>query len=158
MSGIINIVLKKNANIGFNGNMNLGYTYEKYPKFNSSLDLNYRNGKFNLYGSYANNIAEGINYGVVNRLEQESTQYFNFFNDNNSHVFKVGLDYYIDENNTISLFSSNLFNSTLNSKNDLDYLDEARKTQKFDADTENSTSQFNLAYSRKTKRGRENRS
>ena len=153
MSGIINIVLKKNANIGFNGNINLGYTYEKYPKFNSSLDLNYRNGKFNLYGSYANNIAEGINYGVVNRLEQESTQYFNFFNDNNSHVFKVGLDYYIDDNNTISFFTNqNLFDSTFNSKNDLDYIDEPRKTQNFDADTENSSSQFNLAYSRKTKK------
>ena len=60
MSGIINIILHKNANIGFNGNLNVGLTYEIEPKFNSSIDMNYRNGKFNLYGSYGNNIADNI--------------------------------------------------------------------------------------------------
>ncbi|MBC71773.1 MAG: TonB-dependent receptor, partial [Muricauda sp.] len=56
MSGIINIVLHKNANIGFNGNVNLGLTKGIEAKFNSSIDMNYRNGKFNFYGNYGNNI------------------------------------------------------------------------------------------------------
>src|SRR5690606_9646860 len=41
MSGIINIILYKNANIGFNGNINTGLTMGKEAKFNSSLDMNY---------------------------------------------------------------------------------------------------------------------
>lgn len=48
MSGIINIILHKNANIGFNGNINIGLRHQEEAKFNSSLDLNYRNGKVNL--------------------------------------------------------------------------------------------------------------
>ena len=42
MSGIINIVLKKNANLGFNGSINLGTNIGITPKGNGSLDLNYR--------------------------------------------------------------------------------------------------------------------
>lgn len=33
MSGIINIILKKNIKIGFNGNINLGLNYQDNPKF-----------------------------------------------------------------------------------------------------------------------------
>ena len=50
MSGIINIILHKNTTIGFNGNVNFGLTKEIFAKFNSSIDMNYRNGKFNFYG------------------------------------------------------------------------------------------------------------
>ena len=68
MSGIINIVLHKNTMIGFNGSTSVGLRYEKEPKFNSSLDMNYRNGKFNLYGSYSNNISKNVNYGFIDRI------------------------------------------------------------------------------------------
>ncbi len=54
MSGIINIILHKNTMIGFNGNANVSLAYQIEPKFNSSLDMNYRNGKINVYGSYSN--------------------------------------------------------------------------------------------------------
>lgn len=33
MSGIKNIILKKNIKIGFNGNINLGLNYQDNPKF-----------------------------------------------------------------------------------------------------------------------------
>lgn len=69
MSGIINIILHKNTNIGFNGNINLGLTNEIHAKFNSSIDLNYRNGKFNFYGNYGNNIGKSANYGTIDRID-----------------------------------------------------------------------------------------
>ena len=50
MSGLINIILHKNTNIGFNGGLNVGLRYQKEAKFNSSINMNYRNGKVNLYG------------------------------------------------------------------------------------------------------------
>ena len=58
MSGIINIILHKNANIGFNGSINMGLTIAKEAKYSTSLDLNYRKGKFNLYGNYGVNIGK----------------------------------------------------------------------------------------------------
>jgi len=50
--GIINIVLKKSAAEGFNGSINAGVAYGKTLKQNTNLNLNYRKGKMNLFGSY----------------------------------------------------------------------------------------------------------
>jgi len=47
MSGIINIILHKNANDGFNGSVNAGVTFGKTPKTNTALNINYRFGKVN---------------------------------------------------------------------------------------------------------------
>ncbi|SEA51431.1 outer membrane beta-barrel protein [Pedobacter hartonius] len=53
--GIINIVLKKSAAEGFNGSVNAGVAYGKTLKQNTNLNLNYRKGKMNLFGSYNHN-------------------------------------------------------------------------------------------------------
>ncbi|WP_339753911.1 TonB-dependent receptor [uncultured Winogradskyella sp.] len=97
MSGIINIILYKNVNIGFNGNINLGLSYQLEPKFNSSIDMNYRNGKLNFYGSYGNNISDNRNTGLLNQTETDISQTFNFLDDRNSHLFKAGIDIYIND-------------------------------------------------------------
>src|SRR5690606_29504775 len=55
MSGIINIILKKNSNLGFNGSVNAGANFGVTPKGNASLDLNYRVNKFNFYSTYSIN-------------------------------------------------------------------------------------------------------
>ncbi|MFV7236909.1 TonB-dependent receptor plug domain-containing protein [Flavobacterium sp. ZB4R12] len=69
MSGIINIVLNKNSKIGFNGSINNGVTFGKTPKLNSSADMNYRTGKFNIYGNYGLNTGKQSNRGFINTLE-----------------------------------------------------------------------------------------
>src|SRR5690606_30773546 len=97
MSGIINIILHKNVNIGFNGNASVGLTYEENAKFTGGLDMNYRNGKFNLYGNFNNNVSKGVNRGHIERPEDNSDQIFQFLNSNKSNLFKVGLDFYLDE-------------------------------------------------------------
>ena len=89
MSGIINIILHKNTNIGFNGNATVGLAYQEEPKFNSSIDMNYRYGKFNFYGSYGNNISRNVNYGNIKRPDENSKQLFNFNDDRTSNLFKV---------------------------------------------------------------------
>src|SRR5690606_30522677 len=110
MSGIINIILHKNANIGFNGNLNLGLTVAEEAKFNSSIDLNYRNGKFNFYGNYGNNIGKWTNEGEVLRVAEGTLQDFDILNNNKSHLYKLGVDFYLDDNNTLSFFTNqNLF-------------------------------------------------
>ena len=110
MSGIINIILHKNVNIGFNGNVNFGLGYQLEPKFNSSIDMNYRNNKLNFYGSYGNNIARRQNFIVLEQVEAGLNQDIDLLDRNNSHLFKFGVDYYINEKNTFSVFTNqNLF-------------------------------------------------
>ena len=52
MSGIINIVLHKNANQGFNGSVNSGATAGHYVRYNTSTNMNYKTGKVNFFGNY----------------------------------------------------------------------------------------------------------
>lgn len=156
MSGIINIILHKNTKLGFNGNINLGLTKEVYAKFNSSIDVNYRNGKFNVYGSYGNNIGKRDNFGDIDRLDDNSRQDFNFFNNNKSHLFKVGLDYYLNDRNTISFFTNqNLFEGNGIGNTLLTDANSIKRRQIFGDETENSSGQYNLAYKHEFKKENE---
>ncbi len=124
MSGIINIVLHKSAKIGFNGSANLGLTQGEKTRFNSSLDLNYRTGKVNIYGNYGNNLGKNILNGEIFRSEENSDQIWENLSDNTSHLFKVGLDYYLDDNNTISFYTTqNVFDGEETGSTDIIYND-----------------------------------
>ena len=153
MSGIINIILHKNTNIGFNGNINLGLTKEIYAKFNSSIDLNYRNGKFNLYGNYGNNIGKSANYGSIERLDDNSEQLFDFFNNNKSHLYKVGLDFYMNDNNTVSFFTNqNIYDGFGAGTTGVLYPNHPLQQQIFDNDIQNLSSQYNAVFNHKFKK------
>ena len=99
MSGIINIILHKNSQDGFNGSLNIGVTFGITPKTNSALNMNYRVGKVNFYTNYGFNHGINANNGFVDseRTNQENRQDFNFRNKNNSHLLKLGMDYYIND-------------------------------------------------------------
>jgi outer membrane receptor protein involved in Fe transport len=111
MSGIINIVLNKNSKLGFNGSINNGVTFGKTPKVNSSLDLNYRTGKFNFFGNYGFNHGKNANHGFINSFEKnkENNQLFTFNNKNTSHLAKLGFDFYINDKNTFSFYTNQSF-------------------------------------------------
>lgn len=111
MSGIINIILHKNSQDGFNGSLNTGVTFGITPKTNSALNMNYRVGKVNFYTNYGFNHGINANHGFVDseRTNEENRQDFNFRNKNNSHLLKLGMDYYINEKNTISAYTNQSF-------------------------------------------------
>ena len=115
MSGIINIVLHKNANLGFNGSLNTGVTQGLNTRYNSSLNMNFRTGKVNFFGNYGYNDGKSNNYGFVERDDQSLYQDFNTDDYPNSHILKVGADIYINDKNTISFFT------TLNKASNLTY-------------------------------------
>jgi len=149
MSGIINIVLHKNVNIGFNGNATIGLTREREAKFNSSIDMNYRNGKFNIYGNYGNNIAKNRNGGNIFRTDENSEQIFDVLDNQKTHLFKVGLDIYLNEKNTISLFTNqNLSNSRNQGLTNVLFYDNVQfnNSQDFSAINDNLASQYNFNY------------
>ncbi|MCA0153807.1 TonB-dependent receptor domain-containing protein [Winogradskyella vincentii] len=149
MSGIINIILHKNVNVGFNGNVNFGLGYQLAPKFNSSIDMNYRNGKLNFYGSYGNNISDNINTGILTQTESGLTQLFDITDERNSHLFKVGIDYYINDKHTLSFFTNqNIFDGGAIGETELIFGDmsSTNQLQIFDNNNENNSQQYNANY------------
>ncbi len=149
MSGIINIVLHKNANLGFNGNINLGYTQGIRPKYNGSLDLNYRVGKFNFYGNFGSNIGDYFNDGFIFRQDENSNQLFQFFNENESFLFKLGIDFYLNDKNTISFFTNqNHFDGKGQGITDVIYNTDPNRNlvQLFNNVNDNLSEQYNFDY------------
>lgn len=105
MSGIINIVLHKSANLGFNGSLNTGLTYGENARFNGSLDMNLKTGKVNFFANYGYNDGKSENYGTIYRFDNNSVQDFLFLSDNTSHLLKIGADIYINDKNTFSFYT-----------------------------------------------------
>lgn len=149
MSGIINIVLHKNANNGFNANVNTGVTLGNHVSFNNSIDMNYKTGKFNLFTNYGYNNGKNDNNGFVKRFDNNNEQSFDFFGHNKSQLLKVGIDFYIDDKNTISAYTNqNIFDSENLGNVDIIYKNGnfANINQTFDAVDDNETQTYNLNY------------
>lgn len=149
MSGIINIILHKNVNIGFNGNLNIGLGYQLEPKFNSSIDANYRNGKLNFYGSYGNNISNNRNFIILAQTQSGLIQDLDLLEERNSHLYKVGVDYYINDKNTFSVFTNqNVFDGGALGETDLIFGNNPslNQMQILDNYNENTSQQYNANY------------
>ena len=149
MSGLINIVLRKNTMLGFNTNINMGISREKSTKFNSALVSNYRNGKVNLYVNYSNNISNNINNGIIQRIENSSLQLFEFTDNSKNNLFKVGIDYYINDKQTLSFFTNkNKSKAKNNGETNAIFTTDAAfdQTQLWEDDSEDNSSQYNLDY------------
>ncbi|MDR5590789.1 outer membrane beta-barrel protein [Christiangramia sp. SM2212] len=106
MSGIINIVLHKNANQGFNGNLNTGVTVGENTRFNGTVDMNYRTGKFNFYTNLGTNFGPRENGGTIFLPEQDIEQEFKVDNERESYLYKIGVDYYLNDKNTLSFYTN----------------------------------------------------
>lgn len=149
MSGIINIVLHKNTTIGFNGNLSVGLSKEIEAKFNSSLNMNYRNGKFNFYGNYSNNISKNRNRGNVFRPENNSEQFFKFLDQRENHQYKVGVDFYLNDKHTISVFTNqNVTDNSTTGRTTAIFYDNTsfNQDQIFMNVGDNTSSQYNFDY------------
>ncbi|HSD14639.1 MAG TPA: TonB-dependent receptor [Flavobacterium sp.] len=151
MSGIINIILHKNTNNGFNGTINAGVTFGETPKTNTALNLNYRVGKVNFYSNYGYNHGINANHGWINSANPglENLQNFEFRNLGNSHVLKLGMDYYINDKNTLSIYTNqNIAHTDGYVKTVVDYFPAVKNDtyQHFDNENENKTHTYDLAF------------
>lgn len=150
MSGIINIILNKNANDGFNGSFNSGITFGEVPKFNNSVDANYRTGKINFFANAGSNFGERLNTGDMYRFDNGQSQKIDIVNDNESYLAKFGMDYYINDRNTISVYSNqNFYNGSTDVSTNIFNLPGSTignifQSSLYENDNRNST--YNLAY------------
>jgi hypothetical protein len=127
-AGIINIRLKKNKTFGANGSLNAGWNVGTYAKYNSGFSLNYRNNKFNIFGNYNYNKGKNENHINLYRTtaaDSSFDQHSTMVNENESHGFKAGVDYYATPRSTIGVmangtFSNNAMSNT--SKTDIAYM------------------------------------
>ena len=149
MSGIINIVLHKNSNDGFNGSFNTGVTFAQTPKFNNTIDMNYRTGKVNFFGSGGNNFGKRFNDGLIQRLDNNSRQILDILNDDESYLYKIGMDFYINDKNTLSFYTNqNASNDQAIVETQVQYLnnDLSNILQKSGYSGDNHTGSYNLIY------------
>ncbi|MER3463318.1 MAG: hypothetical protein C4329_01735 [Chitinophagaceae bacterium] len=66
-SGIIDIKLKKDQRLGYNGTLTAGYGQGVYPKANAGVTFNYRNKSMNVFGNYNYAYSKGLNHLFINR-------------------------------------------------------------------------------------------
>lgn len=112
MSGIINIVLKKNTQVGFNGSITAGIIHGINTRPSGNINLNYRTGKFNFYGSYNTEIGKYETKSELHRTDVDLLQHFDFIDDSKEHTGKIGVDVYLDDKNTLSLYTNQSFIKT----------------------------------------------
>lgn len=105
-AGIINIVLKKKSNPGFNGvfNLNAGTG----SKYNGTANFNYRTGDLNFFGDIGGRFNQFNRTGLsdrtntfgpsINYLDQTNSSKNNF----NMGNFRFGTEYMLNDFNTIS--------------------------------------------------------
>jgi iron complex outermembrane receptor protein len=119
-SGIINIKTKKSLTEGFNGSITIGGavsifnrndTWYGPVRSNSSINLNYRKGKWNLFGNYNYNYREGKGFLDLTRrffekdgmLNSTSSSHSDFNFRNNNQTLKLGFDYYANKKNVFGV-------------------------------------------------------
>ena len=141
MSGIINIVLKKNKLRGTNGNVTLSAGTNN--KYNGNVSYNFRKDKVNIYSNYSFRYNERFGRGDVKRTTYLADSSNFLIQKNNSdnlsrnHSAKIGMDYNASKQSTFG------FNVTLN-------YEEKSEQEKLMNNTENESAQLASAFNRYT--------
>ena len=141
ISGILNIILKKNKKLGFNGSATGGIgsanEFSGINKYNGSLNLNYNKGDWNIFANYGYRNDERVTAGDFNRTIYNDTgldKTLEQTSENKRHrlsnTLKTGFDYNISDNDKLS-YTANIRNSDRNTFQDMKYVDpiEIRNTQ-----------------------------
>ncbi len=129
MSGIINIVLKKNKLVGLNGSVSVSVgTFDKYS---GSANISYRNKKMNVFANYGyrDNTRTGGGWSNRQNIFSDTSYYLNSetssLNRNTSNNAKAGIDFYLDDKNTLGF--SLMVNSGTEKGTSTTYYNEANK-------------------------------
>lgn len=130
-AGIINIKTKKLKQKGFNGSLGISYGQGFYAKSNNSLNLNYRNGKINMFMNYGNRLGTEMmtiealrKYFDKNGNDSLLLQQPNWTSNRiNGHNIKTGIDFFINNNTTLGLaYTGSFFKRKTTSVSTIDWM------------------------------------
>lgn len=114
---VINIIMSKNLVTGYRGSVFTNFTQGVFPRYNAGTSHYFKNNKINL----------NLNYSYTNqKINRDQKDRVNFLDDSNqteqiwrsninrntwseSHNLNLNFDYYINDNNTLSLTSTGLY-------------------------------------------------
>ncbi len=105
IGGIINIILRKNATLGFHANITSGVTIGNRTSTNTSLNMNFKKGKINIFTNLGYNANRKKSDGSFNYIFNNTNEQFVTLTDKNSILAKIGFDYQINKNNTFSFYT-----------------------------------------------------
>ncbi|WP_299104836.1 outer membrane beta-barrel family protein [uncultured Tenacibaculum sp.] len=111
MSGIINLILKKNTKIGFNGNVSVGIKHSRNTRPDVSLNANYKIGITNFYTNYSSSSGDYETFNNLKRPNDNLFQDIDFLNNSESHNFKFGVDIDVSPKSILSLYTSQNFDN-----------------------------------------------
>ncbi len=104
-AGIIDIILKKDVNIGANGSLSGGYSQGELARYNFNATGNYRNKKVNIFGGsgyYSND-----NFNLMKFDSYQNGLYLDELNDSQYErdifSYNFGLDYFVTEKHTLGV-------------------------------------------------------
>jgi iron complex outermembrane receptor protein len=128
-SGIINIILKKNKQVGTNGSITAGAGYGAYGKDNENLTLNHKEGNLNIFGSFSHNDSKRIQNIGIKRIIPDSTAAPTYFSQtspiidaDHDNSYRLGADYDLSSKNTIGFVASGYFNGEQDNVDDRTYI------------------------------------
>ncbi len=121
-SGVINIKTKKNTLRGFNGSVAVSAGQAVYARSNESVNLNYRNAKFNVFGNFAYGIQHSYRKLELNRsyydpagnLQSVFLQTSYFRPIRKSPSIKTGIDFFLSPKTTLGVVFKGSYSSTDN--------------------------------------------
>lgn len=114
---ILNIILKRNAELGFTGTaafstggsrydesaLNLGV--KNFYRVNPSVNMNYRSGQWNIFGSYSYGHRTSFSLQNVDRFIANETYIQNNYTDRLTDFqnYRIGADYYLTKKTTVGV-------------------------------------------------------
>lgn len=118
-SGVINIKLKKSKTVGFNGSLSSSFTQGQVPRFNESVNINYRRNKINLFGNGSFNVNRQNQEIIIMRnfRDRDTKELLSIFdqqarirNRRQNLDLRVGMDYSMNKKTTLGILLSGFYN------------------------------------------------
>jgi outer membrane receptor protein involved in Fe transport len=137
MSGILNIITKKEKASGFNGSVNIGYQYNQNSGYNGALNFTYRKNKISINSNIGTYRGFWSSEGKEDRRYFADTTYSqqmlsSGLGDNVNLWYSLGFDYYVNKKNTVYVQANRWgWSGNNNSIRRFNYLNEENVMQSF---------------------------
>ena len=132
-SGVINIKTKRNKQKGFNGSVKNTLALGRYFRSFNTLNLNYKNGKFNVFSTFGVNHRKSFQELVINRKYSDANSNLNaifdqtatFIKSNNNNNAKLGVDFYATKKTTVGVLFTGSVSPSAQDGTNISYLKNA---------------------------------